>query len=567
MADDGAGAAARSTRKRPRRRASGAAAAGAAEESGSEDESCLGHVVALARGLAPVGRRRVSLAEIGYPEAREVREMGREDVEGEIERVALRCVESILSGSGVSFSIPSRASSNQKYIEEIDRVVLLDKASNRDFLNVSGVRKTAITMRVLQVLHSVLQRGIHTTKRDIFYMDCKLFKGQNESDAVLDDIACMVGCTRSSLGVVASDRGVVVGCLRYYEGGDLIDCTRVGIGGKAIPPYVDHVRIADTTAKFILLVEKDAAFNRLAEDRFYRDYPCIIITAKGQPDVASRVFLRKLRTELNLPVLGLVDSDPYGACDAPIWSGWGSLCPHTHALTHAHSLSLSHTHMYTLSLSHTHTHTPSHTLYTLTHSLTHVPTGLKILSVYMSGSKAMSYDSANLTTPDIKWLGLRPSDFDKCACRQGPDRAGVTVRSLPLPFLQVRHRRGHASGHDGARQEDGQGAGEGGVHPAQPRLAQGQRAAPRLRLPHTVSLCAYLCFFSLSLSQELRQMTSSKKKAEIRACASPGPRYSLLTPPSPSSSLPRVAEALNSKDIQFLTKVYLPQKLREGDWI
>jgi hypothetical protein len=39
---------------------------------------------------------------------------------------------------------------------------------------------------------------------------------------------------------------------------------------------------------FILLVEKDAAFMRLAEDRFYNTYPCIIITAKGQPDVATR---------------------------------------------------------------------------------------------------------------------------------------------------------------------------------------------------------------------------------------------------------------------------------------
>ena len=41
-------------------------------------------------------------------------------------------------------------------------------------------------------------------------------------------------------------------------------------------------------ALFILLVEKDAAFMRLAEDRFYNTYPCIIMTAKGQPDVASR---------------------------------------------------------------------------------------------------------------------------------------------------------------------------------------------------------------------------------------------------------------------------------------
>ena len=36
-----------------------------------------------------------------------------------------------------------------------------------------------------------------------------------------------------------------------------------------------------------------------AEDRFYNQYPCIILTAKGQPDVATRLFLRKLRMALN----------------------------------------------------------------------------------------------------------------------------------------------------------------------------------------------------------------------------------------------------------------------------
>lgn len=40
----------------------------------------------------------------------------------------------------------------------------------------------------------------------------------------------------------------------------------------------------------------------------------------------------------------------------------------------------------------------------------------------MSGSKAMSYDSASLTTPDIKWLGVRPSDLDKYKV-SGPDHA------------------------------------------------------------------------------------------------------------------------------------------------
>jgi len=30
-------------------------------------------------------------------------------------------------------------------------------------------------------------------------------------------------------------------------------------------------------------VEKEAAYMRMAEDRFYQKYPCIVITAKGQP--------------------------------------------------------------------------------------------------------------------------------------------------------------------------------------------------------------------------------------------------------------------------------------------
>lgn len=120
---------------------------------------------------------------------------------------------------------------------------------------------------------------------------------------------------------------------------------------KMVPPTTEKITNIHTTgAQFILLVEKDAAFMRLAEDRFYNKYPCIIITAKGQPDVATRLFLKLIRKTLKLPVLGLVDSDPYG---------------------------------------------------------------LKILSVYMSGSKNLSYDSSNLTTPDIKWLGVRPSDLNK----------------------------------------------------------------------------------------------------------------------------------------------------------
>jgi meiotic recombination protein SPO11 len=43
--------------------------------------------------------------------------------------------------------------------------------------------------------------------------------------------------------VVASEKGVVVGRLTFREDGDFIDCRRMGVGGKAIPPNIDKVRL------------------------------------------------------------------------------------------------------------------------------------------------------------------------------------------------------------------------------------------------------------------------------------------------------------------------------------
>lgn len=304
-----------------------------------------------ARSQSSNAQNPKTVSDLNLPFAcREVSDMPSSSVQQAIESAVFRVTSSILSGNGFSFSVPTRSSANQFYVPELDRIVLKDKSSTRAFSSLSTVRKTTITARVLSLIHQLCLKNIHVTKRDLFYTDVKLFADQSQSDAILDDVSCMLGCTRSSLNVVASEKGVVVGRLIFSDDGDEIDCTKMGVGGKAIPPNIDRVSDIRSDAYFILLVEKDAAFMRLAEDRFYNRFPCIIVTAKGQPDVATRLFLRKMKMELQLPVLALVDSDPYG---------------------------------------------------------------LKILSVYMCGSKNMSYDSSNLTTPDIKWLGIRPSDLDK----------------------------------------------------------------------------------------------------------------------------------------------------------
>lgn len=313
--------------------------------------STLQYLTASVRQTNSSNAQTLTLSDLSLSSAcREVSDQDLLAVQSSIERLILNVTRSILSGAGFSFDVPSRSAANQLYVPELDRIVLKDKISLRPYANVATVRKTTITTRILQLIHQLCLKNIHVTKRDLFYTDVKLFQDQSQSDAVLDDVSCMLGCTRSSLNVVAAEKGVVVGRLIFSDNGDMIDCTKMGVGGKAIPPNIDRVGDMQSDALFILLVEKDAAYMRLAEDRFYNRFPCIIVTAKGQPDVATRLFLRKMKMELKLPVLALVDSDPYG---------------------------------------------------------------LKILSVYGCGSKNMSYDSANLTTPDIKWLGIRPTDLDK----------------------------------------------------------------------------------------------------------------------------------------------------------
>ena len=297
---------------------------------GSIDE-VLRKVHALEAAVKRQPEVRKALADLNLTEAyREVVDLPGREVAAAIEQVMVAVAKNVLDGEGFGYSLPSRGANDQVYLEQLDRIVLKDKHTHTTFSSTSSVRKVAILTRVMQLVHGVLSRGIHVTKRDLFYTDVKLFKDQKDSDA----------CSRrllpprlhpNSLHVVASEKGVVVGKLLYNEDGDEIDCTKMGIGGKAIPSNIDKVSNFRSDAKCVLLVEKDAAFMRLAEDRFYNRFPCVIITAKGQPDVATRLFLSKLKRDLRIPVLALVDADPCGRrssrCTCRVERTWLSTAP------------------------------------------------------------------------------------------------------------------------------------------------------------------------------------------------------------------------------------------------
>jgi Type IIB DNA topoisomerase len=103
----------------------------------------------------------------------EVDELSATEVLEGIEEIALHITQQVLQKKGFSMEIPSRAASNQLYVKQWDRIVLGDKRTGRTFLNVRESRKSAITLRVMQLLHAVLTKRIHITKRDLFYTDVK----------------------------------------------------------------------------------------------------------------------------------------------------------------------------------------------------------------------------------------------------------------------------------------------------------------------------------------------------------------------------------------------------------
>lgn len=109
---------------------------------------------------------------------REVADLSLSSVQSNIESLILKIAHSIISGQGFSFDVPSRSAANQLYVAELDRIVLKDKSSQRPFANISTVRKSAITARILQLIHQLCLKGIHVTKRDLFYTDVKLFQDQ-----------------------------------------------------------------------------------------------------------------------------------------------------------------------------------------------------------------------------------------------------------------------------------------------------------------------------------------------------------------------------------------------------
>ncbi|MHA1946676.1 MAG: hypothetical protein ACXADW_11060 [Candidatus Hodarchaeales archaeon] len=267
-----------------------------------------------------------------------------------IQQAALEFLNDIAENpKNAAFRIPSRSSENVGYDTDSRMILLGSNVVDRQFRHLSSVQSVVQLTGLMRYITEILSTEKHATKRHLFYRDVNLFGNQRVSDGLIEDLGALLRVSRNSMNVIATAKGKVIGKLSFNEGGDFIDCTK-GLGGHAITPMLDQVENFDSDAEFVLVIEKDAVFQDLAEDKFFNYIPCILVTASGQPDMATRMFIKRLHHDLNIPILGFLDADPYG---------------------------------------------------------------LDILRVYSIGSKALSFESIELAVPDIRWLGLLPSDIEE----------------------------------------------------------------------------------------------------------------------------------------------------------
>jgi DNA topoisomerase-6 subunit A len=283
-----------------------------------------------------------------------------------LESFAGAVVKSALAGREPKFDVPLRSASNTKWNRSRGILQMGSGASTRQIFNLGQARKFMQSLRHAQGIRKLIEQNKTTSLRGMFYAGLgdvhdgsgkktgeKTFDDQTESDAILEDLEVTLGALREELHVFAKKRGAIAGNITLVDAGDDIDCRRVGSGGHMIPSICEPevLQFKEVDADFVLHVEKDTVWNRFNEDRFWETHNCIITEGSGQPPRGVRRLLHRLHYEHGLPIICLLDCDPWG-----------------------------------------------HYIY----------------SVIKQGSISLAFESERMAIPEAKFLGIRAHDFERC---------------------------------------------------------------------------------------------------------------------------------------------------------
>ena len=257
--------------------------------------------------------------------------------------------------------IPSRSLGNVRYNKSKRFIEMGSGKNRRELFNLSQAKSYMQTILVSSGCKRLIEQGKTTSIRGLFYLLKHTIEGtreetfdvQSDCDPIIEDVEVTLSAMREELHLYAKNAGSMVGPITLMDSGDEIDCSRMGSGGYSIPSIVepDVVQFKEHAAEFILHVEKDTVWRRFNEDKFWKEYNCILTHGGGQPPRGVRRLLNRLHNELELPVYCLLDNDPWG---------------------------------------------------------------YYIYSVIKQGSINLAYESKRMAIPDARYIGLRSKDLVRC---------------------------------------------------------------------------------------------------------------------------------------------------------
>ncbi|MFI5379848.1 MAG: DNA topoisomerase VI, partial [Tepidisphaerales bacterium] len=225
-------------------------------------------------------------------------------------------------GKDIAVAIPTRSRANTLWNRKRGILQMGDAVQERELFNLNQAKQFMQTMLHASTIKGLIDSDKTSSLRGVFY-DAKhtvagtsenTFETQDESDPILEDLEVSLGCLREELHIFADNRGTMVGNITVVDKGDEINCRRMGSGGYGIPSIVepDVIQFRKCEADFVLHVEKGTVWNRFNEDRFWEKNNCILTHGGGQPPRGVRRLLQRLNQELKLPIICVLDCDPWG---------------------------------------------------------------------------------------------------------------------------------------------------------------------------------------------------------------------------------------------------------------
>ena len=217
-------------------------------------------------------------------------------------------------------TLPTRGLSNVYFDQKAQLLRLGNNKSTRTFLNVAHTRKFMQTTLIASLCKKLADGNKHASLRETYYQlkhtiegtHENTFEGQDESDPIIEDIERMLDTLRESLNLAADRKGYLYGNVTIEDAGDKINCSKLGTGGWGIPSNVEDIKFSNVKAKYALVIETAAMFERLIEEKYAKDNNCLLIATQGQASRGIRRLIHRLSRDAKLPIIVFTDGDPYG---------------------------------------------------------------------------------------------------------------------------------------------------------------------------------------------------------------------------------------------------------------